>query len=84
MRTNKKVFDAAVEKWFKVTDKGTLDLMFAAAKEIPDKPYQAVEGLIESMSMFDSPAMRTHNAREYYDSTFITDLDKSGFLDHPL
>jgi hypothetical protein len=33
------------------------------------------------MAMYDSPAMREHQPEEFYDNSFIADLDKSGYLD---
>jgi len=84
MKTDRQVFDAAVIKWFNVKDRKTLDRMYAATAEIPDKPYPAVAGIEGAMAVYDTPNMRTHSAAEFYDSSFIAKLDKSGFLDHPL
>jgi hypothetical protein len=33
------------------------------------------------MALYDSPAMRAHRAEEFYDSSFVQDLDRSGYLD---
>jgi NitT/TauT family transport system substrate-binding protein len=81
MKSDKKVFAAALAKWFNITDPQTQDLMFAAVKEFPAKPYPAVDGIKGVMAMYDSPAMREHQAEEFYDNSFIADLDKSGYLD---
>jgi NitT/TauT family transport system substrate-binding protein len=81
MKSDKKVFAAALAKWFNITDRQTQDLMFTAVKEFPAKPYPAVDGIKGVMAMYDSPAMREHQAEEFYDNSFIGDLDKSGYLD---
>ena len=39
---------------------------------------------MNAMKAFDSPVMRQHKAEDFYDSSFVAALDKSGFLDHPL
>ena len=80
----RKVFDAALVKWFNIKDKQTQDRMFAAVKQFPEKPFPSVAGIKGMMALYDNPAMRTHKAEEFYDSSFVTELDKSGFLDHPL
>ena len=84
MKTDKKVFDAALVKWFNIKDKATQDRMFAAVKQFPEKPYPSIAGIKGMMALYDNAAMRSHKAEEFYDSSFITELDKSGFLDHPL
>ena len=84
MKKDRKVFDAAAGKWFNITDSRTLDHMYAATAEISDKPYPSVAGIRNAMAVYDTPAMRSHKAEYFYDSSFIRALDKSGFLDHPL
>jgi NitT/TauT family transport system substrate-binding protein len=84
MKTDRKVFNAALAKWFNIKDKQTQDGMFAAVKQLPDKPYPSVAGIKGAMAIYDSPGMRAHKAEEFYDASFVTELDKSGFLDHPL
>jgi hypothetical protein len=33
--------------------------------------------------MYDSPDMRRHTPEEFYDSSLVAELDKTGFLEHP-
>lgn len=84
MKTDEKVFDAALVKWFNIKDKETQDRMFKSVMQFPVKPYPSVAGIKSMMAVYDNPAMRTHTAREFYDTSFIAALDKNGFLDHPL
>jgi NitT/TauT family transport system substrate-binding protein len=81
MKTDKKVFAAALAKWFNIRDPETQDRMFAAVREFSAKPYPSVEGIKGVMAMYDSPAMRSHKAEDFYDASFISALDKSGYLD---
>lgn len=81
MKQDRAAFDASLAKWFNITDADTLDHMFAAAMEFPDKPYPAVEGIRAMMELYDSPEMRLHSAEEFYDSSFVEELDRNGYLD---
>jgi len=84
MKTDKKVFDAALAKWFNIKDKQTQDSMFAAVSHFPEKPYPAVAGIKGFLELYDGPVVRSHKAEEFYDSSFVAELDRSGVLAHPL
>ena len=84
MKTDRKVFDAALVKWFNIKDRETQDRMFAAVEHLPVKPYPSVAGIKGAMAIYDNAAMRAHKSEEFYDASFVAALDKSGFLDHPL
>jgi NitT/TauT family transport system substrate-binding protein len=81
MKTNRAAFNAALVKWFNIKDKATQDSMYREAMEIPRKPYPAVEGIKATISVYDSPGMRKYKAEDFYDSSFIEALDKSGAID---
>ena len=84
MKTDRKVFDAALVKWFNIKHQETQDRMFAAVEHFPVKPYPSVAGIKSAMAIYDNAAMRAHKSEEFYDASFVAALDKSGFLDHPL
>lgn len=81
MKTNKETFRAALAKWFNIKDRVTQDRMFEAAAEFPAKPYPTVEGIKNTLAIYDSPEMRKHKAEDFYDSSFVAELDKSGAID---
>jgi NitT/TauT family transport system substrate-binding protein len=83
MQKDRRVFNAALAKWFNIKDVPTQNGMFAFVNKFEKKPYPAVEGIKEVMALYDSPEMRKHTPQEFYDSTLVAELDKSGFLDHP-
>ena len=83
MQRDRKVFNAALAKWFNITDPKTQDGMFAHVHKFDKKPYPSVEGIKQVFAIYDSPAMRTHKPEEFYDSSLVAELDKSGFLDNP-
>ena len=74
-------FDAALAKWFAITDKATQDRMYQFAADLPAKPYPAVEGVKNTLAIYDSPQMRKYKAEDFYDAGFMTALDRSGAID---
>jgi NitT/TauT family transport system substrate-binding protein len=81
MKTDRGAFNAALAKWFNIKDALTQRRMFAEADEIPRKPYPTVEGIKATMALYDSPEMRKHKAEDWYDASFVAELDKSGAID---
>jgi ABC-type nitrate/sulfonate/bicarbonate transport system substrate-binding protein len=83
MRKDRQVFNAALAKWFNITDARTQDGMFAYVNKFQKKPYPSVDGIKQVFALYDSPEMRKHTPEEFYDSSLMAELDKSGFLDNP-
>lgn len=81
MQRDRQVFNAALAKWFHITDTATQDGMFAYVKKFEKKPYPSVEGVKQVFALYDSLEMRKHKPEDFYDSSLVADLDKSGFLD---
>lgn len=81
MKTDKNAFDAALAKWFNINDTATQERMFREVEDIPNKPYPAVDGIKTTLALYDSPEMRKYKAQDFYDSSFIEALDKSGAID---
>ena len=77
------LFNAALAKWFNITDSKTQDGMFAHVNKFEKKPYPSVDGIKQVFAAYDSPEMRRHRPQEFYDSSLMAELDKSGFLDNP-
>jgi NitT/TauT family transport system substrate-binding protein len=83
MQRDRRVFNAALAKWFNITDARTQDGMFAHVHKFEKKPYPSVEGIKQVFALYDSPEMRRHTPEEFYDSSLMAELDKSGLLDNP-
>jgi ABC-type nitrate/sulfonate/bicarbonate transport system substrate-binding protein len=83
MQKDRQVFNAALAKWFNITDPKVQAGMFAYVNKFEKKPYPSVEGIKQVLAVYDSPAMRTHRPEEFYDASLVAELDKSGFLDNP-
>jgi NitT/TauT family transport system substrate-binding protein len=80
MKKDRAAFDAALVKWLNITDKTAQDRMYADI-ELPEKPYPSVEGIKHTFVLYDSPEMRKYKPEDFYDTSIMTELDRSGFID---
>ena len=80
MKKDRAAFDAAVVKWMNITDKAAQDRMYEEI-ELPEKPYPSVDGIRATFVLYDSPEMRKYKPEDFYDSSIMTELDRSGFID---
>ena len=48
---------------------------------MPRKPYPALAGIKKTMEIYDSHEMRRHKPEDFYDDSFVHELDQSGFID---
>lgn len=83
MQRDRQVFNAALAKWFNITDARTQDVMFGAVTKFEKKPYPSLDGVRQVFALYDSPEMQKHTPAEFCDASLVAELDKSGFLDHP-
>jgi NitT/TauT family transport system substrate-binding protein len=81
MKRDRAAFNAALAKWFNLRDPLVQERMYREIVEIPQKPYPTVEGIRATLAFYDSPEMRKYRPEDFYDSSFMTELDRSGFLD---
>ena len=47
----------------------------------PEKPYPTVEGIKMVMALFPHRELQRHKPEDFYDSSLVAELDKSGFND---
>lgn len=81
MKSDQQVVNRAIAKWYGITDPERQALMWESAKEMPAKPYPAVDGIKKVMELYDYHEMRQHKAEDFYDASFMKELDDSGFID---
>jgi ABC-type nitrate/sulfonate/bicarbonate transport system substrate-binding protein len=53
MKKDKSVAVAAMAKWFNITDPAQQDQMYATVMNTPEKPYPAVDGIKQVLSLYD-------------------------------
>jgi ABC-type nitrate/sulfonate/bicarbonate transport system substrate-binding protein len=71
----------AIGKWYAITDPERQRMMRESAKEMPSKPYPAVEGIKKVMELFNYHEMRLHKPEDFYDDSLMREIDASGFID---
>lgn len=81
MKKDREVAFRAMSKWYEVTDREKLNANYRVADTLPRKPYPAVDGIKKTMQLYDSLAMRRHKPEDFYDDSFVRELDNSGYID---
>jgi NitT/TauT family transport system substrate-binding protein len=82
MKRDQKVAIRAMVKFWNVTDPTLQDWFYERGVTlVPRKPYPNVAGIRKTMELYDSPEMRKHKPEDFYDDTFLRELDQSGYID---
>jgi len=81
IRNDKEAAFAAMAKWYGIRDARVQEQIYAQAVQLPAKPYPSVEGIRTMMEIYDYREMRIHRAEDFYDASFVSELDKSGYID---
>jgi ABC-type nitrate/sulfonate/bicarbonate transport system substrate-binding protein len=81
IRNDKNAAFAAMAKWYGIRDSRAQEHIYAQAVQLPVKPYPSAEGIKTMMEIYDYHEMRMHKPQDFYDASFITELDKSGYID---
>ena len=81
IRNDKPAAFAAMAKWYGITDARAQEHVYAQAVQLPIKPYPSVEGIKTMMDVYDYREMRIHKPEDFFDASFMTELDKSGYID---
>lgn len=81
MKSDKRFAFQSIQKWYTIDDSELQNIIYAGAAEMPMKPYPAVEGIKRAMKLYDSAAMRRFRPEDFYDDSFMRELDQSGFID---
>jgi NitT/TauT family transport system substrate-binding protein len=81
MKANKAAAFKAIEKWYGFTDSEVKQIIYDGGAEIERKPYPSIEGIKKTMQLYDSAAMRMYKPEDFYDSSYLKEIDDSGFID---
>jgi ABC-type nitrate/sulfonate/bicarbonate transport system substrate-binding protein len=68
-------------KWHAVTDPEVAAIAYERGQWLERKPYPCYEGVVQTMQLYDSYAMRQFKATDFYDDSIVKELDASGFID---
>ena len=84
MRTNPRLSKAALSKYMRITDDGELEETYQLLKKlVPVKPYPTMEGFKVVLDELSEkiPAAKTANPKDFTDTRFLEDLDRTGYID---
>jgi NitT/TauT family transport system substrate-binding protein len=81
MKSDKDAAFRSMTKYYNITDREKLAKVYGPMRNLPRKPYPAVAGIKAQMEMFDSHEVRQHKLEDFYDDSFVRELDQSGFID---
>ena len=81
VKTNKAVAFASLAKWYGITDPAQQEKLYAQVADLPRKPYPSVDGIKEVMQIYQYREMQIHKPEDFYDASFVHDLDQSGYID---
>lgn len=70
-----------LRKWHGMQDREFATMIYVAGKEMPRKPYPCVEGIKNTLELWDSNEARRYQPEDFYDDSLMRELDESGFLD---
>ena len=80
LKKDKEVAFRAIAKYYAFNDREMQQVIYNGGKEMPKAPYPGVEGIKNAMKLYDSAAMRRFKAEDFYDDSFIKEIDQSGFI----
>jgi ABC-type nitrate/sulfonate/bicarbonate transport system substrate-binding protein len=84
MRSNPMLAKRALSKYMKITDQGEWEETYQLLKKlVPIKPYPTLEGfriVLDELSE-KIPSAKTANPKDFTDTKFLEELDRSGFID---
>jgi len=63
------------------TDPAMLEGVYAEATDLPNKPYPSIEGLKNMQAVYPILALTRKKPEDFVDASFVTELDKSGYID---
>ncbi|TMA10945.1 MAG: hypothetical protein E6J89_09175 [Deltaproteobacteria bacterium] len=64
-----------------MTDPEKQEHFYREVSNLPRKPYPSVEGIKKVMESYDYHEMRKYKPEDFYDDSFIRELDQSKFID---
>jgi NitT/TauT family transport system substrate-binding protein len=81
MKNDRRAAFASMTKWYGITDPEKLEAVYAEASKLPSKPYPSIEGLKAMQSIYTWREMTIRKPEDFADSSFVAELDKSGYID---
>jgi ABC-type nitrate/sulfonate/bicarbonate transport system substrate-binding protein len=81
MKNNKEATLKSIEKWYNIKDSKQLESMYRTVEATRMKPYPSEKGIKQVMSLYTYRELKNAKPEDFYDASFISELDKSGYID---
>jgi ABC-type nitrate/sulfonate/bicarbonate transport system substrate-binding protein len=81
MKQNRDAGMGGIGKWYNIKDREQQRMIIDYADGLGRKPYPAVEGIKRVMEIYNTHEMRRHKPEDFYDDSFVRELDQSGYID---
>ena len=69
-----------LRRWYGIRDDEYAETMYERGEWTPRVPYPCYEGIRKTMELYDSHAMRQYTPEDFYDDSFVRELEASGFI----
>ena len=80
LNKDKKAAFSSMVKWFDLKDPKLQEYFYKKVEAIPHKPYPPFDGIRKVMEIFDCYEMRKYKPGDFYDASFVRELDQSGYI----
>ena len=67
-------------KWYGIEDRDQALAIYKRGRYLEKKPYPCLEGIDNTFAVYDSSEMRKYTPADFYDDSFVRELDESGFI----
>jgi ABC-type nitrate/sulfonate/bicarbonate transport system substrate-binding protein len=81
IKQNRNAAVRAMALWYGVQDPKLQENFYRKASLLPRKPYPPYEGLKKMVEFFSNPEMQKHKLEDFYDDTYVRQLDQNGYID---
>jgi ABC-type nitrate/sulfonate/bicarbonate transport system substrate-binding protein len=81
MKQNREAAYRAMAEYYGITDPQMQAHFYEPIHDVPRKPYPTLDGIKKTMELFDGPDMRQHKPEDFFDDSFVRELDQSGYID---
>jgi len=82
MKKDKEVAFRAIAKYYKISDREEQQVIYNGAEEMPRAAYPAVDGIKNAMQLYASPGLNRYKLEDFYDDSFMKEIEASGFIDN--
>lgn len=81
LKRDKDIVLSAMAKWYGITDRERQEFLYRDFTKLARKPYPSVAGIKKTMELYNTLGMRQYQPEDFYDDSFVRELDESGFID---